>query len=56
MGIWPGPAGPHGRLAPKTVNLAPFLTAGCFDTICTAVCDRRDSSIACRLCGLEPGD
>ena len=34
---------------PKTVNRA----AG-FDTICTAVCNRRDSSTACRLCRLEP--
>ena len=25
-----------------------------FDTICTAVCDRCDSSTACRLCRLEP--
>ena len=33
------PAGPHSRLAPKTVNWAPLLVAGGFDTICTAVCD-----------------
>ena len=44
-------AGPHGRLAPKTVNCAPLLGAGGFDTICTAVCD---SSTACMLCRLEP--
>ena len=28
--------------------------AGRFDTICTAVCDRCDSSIACKLCRLKP--
>ena len=28
--------------------------SGGFDTICTTVCDRCDSSTACRLCGLEP--
>ena len=28
--------------------------SGRFDTICTAVCDRCDSSTACRLCRLEP--
>ena len=27
--------------------------AGSFDPICTAVCDRCDSSITCRLCRLE---
>ena len=30
------PAGPHGRHAQKTVNQAPLLGAGRFDTICTA--------------------
>ena len=47
------PAGPHGRHAQKTVNRAPLLGAGRFDTICTAVCVRCDSSTACRLCCLE---
>ena len=28
--------------------------AGGFDTICTAVCNRSDSSTTCRLCRLEP--
>ena len=27
--------------------------AGGLDTICTAVCNRRDSSTACRLCRLS---
>ena len=31
----------------------PLLEAGGFDTICTAVCIRCDSSTACRLCRLE---
>ena len=35
---------------PKTANLSP--TRG-FDTICTAVCNRLDSSTACRLCRLQ---
>ena len=43
------PAGPHDRLAQKTVN-----RAGRFDTICTSVCDHCDSSTVCRLCRLEP--
>ena len=30
------PAGPHGWLAPKTVNRGPITRAGRFDTICTA--------------------
>ena len=37
----------------KTVNLAPFLGVGAFDNICTAVCNRCDSSTACRLCRLD---
>ena len=37
----------------KTVNLAPIGVVG-FDTICTIVYDRSDSSTACRLCCLEP--
>ena len=41
------PAGPNGQIAP-------LLGAGDFDTICTAVCKRRDSSSACRRCRLEP--
>ena len=49
------PAGPHGRLAQKTVNRAPIAGAGGFDTICTAdfknCCDR---STTCRRCRLEP--
>ena len=48
------PAGPHGRLGQKTVNGPLLRGAGGFDTICTAVCDRCDSSTACRLCRLEP--
>ena len=32
----------------------PLLGVGRFDTICTAVCDRCDSSTACMLCRLEP--
>ena len=48
------PAGPHGQLAKKTVNRPPFLGVGGFDTICTAVYNRCDSSTACRLCRLEP--
>ena len=40
----------HGRLA-KIRHIGPLLLgAGGFDTICTAVCDRCDSSTACRLC------
>ena len=39
------PVGPHGRLAPKNGESGPR---------CTAVCDRCDSSTACRLCRLEP--
>ena len=39
---------------PKTVNRAPIAGAGGFNTICTAVCNRCDSSTACRLCRLEP--
>ena len=38
---------------PKTVNRAPI--AGGFDTNCTAVCNRRDSSTDYRLCWLEAG-
>ena len=48
------PAGPHGRLAQKTVNQAPLMGAGGFTTICTAVCNRYDSSTTCRLCRLVP--
>ena len=47
------PAGPHDWLA-KKVNRAPIAGVGGFDTICTAVCNRSDSSPACRLCRLEP--
>ena len=43
------PAGPHGRLAQKTVNRAPIAEIRRFDTICTAVCTRCDSSTACML-------
>ena len=39
---------------PKTVNRAPISGVGCFDTICTTVCNRCDNSTACRLCCLEP--
>ena len=35
MSIASHPAGPHGRLAPKTVIGPPFLGAGGVDTICT---------------------
>ena len=31
-----------------------LLWAGGFDTICTAACNRRVSSIVCRLCRLDP--
>ena len=48
------PVGQHGRLTKKTVNWAPLWGAGRFDTICTAVRDRCDSSTACRLCRLQP--
>ena len=41
-------------LPPKTVNWAPFMGSGGFDTICTAVCNRCDSSTACRLYRLLP--
>ena len=34
----------------------PLLRAGGFDTICTAVCNRCDSSSTCRPCRLEPRD
>ena len=49
------PAGPHGRHAQETVNWAPLLGAGKFDTIYTAAWVRCDSSTACRLCRSEPG-
>ena len=40
---------------PKTVNRVLIAGGkGGFDTICTAVCDRCDSSTVCRLCRLEP--
>ena len=48
------PASPHGRHAQTTVNRAPLLGAGRFDTICIAARVRCDSSTACRLCRLEP--
>ena len=49
------PAGPQGRLSQKTRYIGPpLLGAEKFDTICTTVCDRCDSSIACRLFRLEP--
>ena len=48
------PADLHGRLAQKTVNRVPIAGAGDFDTICTVVCIRCDSSTACRVCRLEP--
>ena len=48
------PGGPHGRIAKKRENWPPLLGAGMFDTICTGVCDRCDSSTASRLCRLEP--
>ena len=35
---------------------SPLLGAGGFDTICTAVYDRCDSSTSCRLCRLEPAE
>ena len=39
---------------PKTVNRAPLLEAGGFDTSCTAACQNRsNNSITCRLCRLE---
>ena len=39
---------------PKTVNWAPWMGAGGFDTICTTVCNRYDSSTDCMQCRLEP--
>ena len=46
------PAGPHGRLA-RIRSIGPHCVgAGGFDTIWTAVCNRCDSSTACRLCRL----
>ena len=39
-------------LPKKTVNLAPIARS--FDTICTSVCIRRDSSTDCMRCRLEP--
>ena len=45
----------HPAGLPKNGKLAPpLLGAGGFDTICTAVCIRGDSSTTCRLCHLEP--
>ena len=43
------PVDPHAK---KTG--AHFRGAGGFNIICTAVCNRRDSYTACRLCRLEP--
>ena len=40
-------------LPKKTVNRAPINGGGKFNTICTAVCVRCDSSTTCRLCRLE---
>ena len=49
------PAGQHGRLAQKNSKSGSHCWGReVFDTICTAVCNRRDSSAACRLCCLEP--
>ena len=49
------PVGPHDRLTPQnTVYIEhPLVGAGSFDTICTEVCNRCDSSIACRMCRLD---
>ena len=46
---------PHGRLlSPKTLIIRhPLMGTGGFDTICTAVCNLRDSFTACRTCRLE---
>ena len=33
---------------------SPLMGAGGFDTICTAVCNHRDSSTDCRMCRLVP--
>ena len=48
------PSGPHGRLAPKTVNRAPITGAWRFDRMFTAVCNRCDRFTTWRLCRLEP--
>ena len=48
------PAGPHDRLAQKTVIGPPLLGTGGVDTICQGLPDCCDSSTACRLCRLEP--
>ena len=45
----------HGRLVQETSKSGHHCRGSeGFDTICTAVCNRRDSSTACRLCRLEP--
>ena len=49
------PASPHDRLSQNKWEIGPpLLGARGFDTICTAVCNLRDSSTAWRLCRLEP--
>ena len=35
-------------------NKSPNAGVGGFDIICTSVCNRCDSSTACRMCHLEP--
>ena len=38
----------------KTVNRAPLLGTGGFDTICTSACNRPDIPTPCMMCRLEP--
>ena len=38
----------------NTVNRSPIYWGGGFNTISTSVCNRCDSSIACKRCRLEP--
>ena len=48
------PAGPHGRLAQKTVIGPPFAVREGSTQFAQGMPDRCDSSHACRLCHLEP--
>ena len=46
------PAGPHGRLAPKTENRSPIAGGGGFDTINLHSQNLCDNYTTCRLCRL----
>ena len=39
---------------PKNDKLGPIARGGRFRQICTAICNRRDSSSTCKMCRLEP--